>query len=82
MSDYPDFFKYAEKLTLLGVLALIVYVMYKRDLEKDKRFLELQQKIFEMEKNQLAALNDLTEALNRNTDATEKLLVHGTHTNR
>jgi hypothetical protein len=66
--------QYGEKLTLLGVLALAVYILYKRDLAKEKKFDELQVKVFELEKTHIDALNLMTKAIDANTEAMKELL--------
>lgn len=73
-SEIPSVIRYGEKITLLGVLAIIVYVLYKRDMAKEKQFAELQEKIFELEKSHLAVMEDMKDAINRNTLAMEKML--------
>jgi hypothetical protein len=52
-----------------GVLALGVYVLYKRDVSKEKKFDELQLKVFELEKTHIDALNLMTRAIEANTAA-------------
>jgi hypothetical protein len=73
-AEISPLLQYGEKLTLLGVLSLGIYVLYKRDVSKEKKFDELQLKVFELEKTHIEAINLMTNAIEQNTAAMRELL--------
>lgn len=73
-TEVTSVFAIAEKLTTIALLAVGVYVLYKRDVAKERKMDDLQTKIFELEKNSLTTIGRFEETLSRMDSTLEKFI--------